>query len=79
MYEQSQGSLKTKRYIQSISQQQSLKRNVTAVVELAIHLQFVTSKIRNIDVVASLDTLQEATGDKQQRNYSSRPRQQQHF
>ena len=40
--------------MQSISQLQSLKRNVTAVVELAIYLQFVISKIRNVDVVATL-------------------------
>ena len=60
------------RYIQCPSQQQSLKRNVTAVVELAIYLHY------KFGHIAKVCNSQEATGEKQQRNYSSRPRQQQH-
>ena len=45
------------RYIQSPSQQQNLKGSVTAVVKLAIYLQFVISEIRNVDAMTKLGIL----------------------
>ena len=59
------------------------KQNVTAVVELAIylHCHFKDQKCRccgKFGHIAKVCNSQEATGEKQQRNYSSRPRQQQH-